>query len=152
MRSKIRFVAILALSITVVPVCAFSSDAKTPEEMSIDALEAKASQAQPREQCFLYAQLVNEMTEMSLHRYASGDIEKADGLLQRIQQLAQKIHLSLAGNDKRLKNAEILLSKTSFRLNEMLHSSDYDDRSLVEATLAKVNQAQDEAMMQVFQK
>jgi hypothetical protein len=34
----------------------------------------------------------------------------------------------------------------------MLHASDFDDRSLVEKTLAQVNQAQDEAMMQVFQK
>ena len=107
MRSRIRFAAILAISITVVPICAFSSDVKPSEEQSIDALEAKASQAQPREQCFLYAQLVNQMTEMSVRRYASGDVEKADGLLHRIQQLAQKIHLSLSGNDKRLKNAEI---------------------------------------------
>ena len=152
MRSTIRFAAVLALSVTVVPVCAFSSNAKISEDQSIDALEAKASQAQPREQCFLYAQLVHQMTEMSVRRYASGDVEKADGLLHRIQQLAQKIHLTLAGNDKRLKNAEILLSNTAFRLNEMLHSSDYDDRSLVKATLDKVNQAQDEAMLEVFQK
>jgi hypothetical protein len=152
MRSTNRFAALLVLSFTFTPICAFCSDAKTPEELNIDALEAKASQAQPREQCFLYARLVNQLTEMSMRQYASGDIQKADGLLQHIQQLAQKIHLSLAVNDKRLKNAEILLSNTAFRLNEMLHASDYDDRSLVEATLAQVNQAQNEAMMQVFQK
>ena len=49
----------------------------------------------------------------------------------------KKFTSRIAGNDKRLKNAEILLSKTSFRLNEMLHSSDYDDRSLVEADLGQ---------------
>jgi hypothetical protein len=58
----------------------------------------------------------------------------------------------MAGNDKRLKNAEILLSNTAFRLKEMLHASDYDDRPLVEKTLSQVNDAQNEAMMQVFQK
>ena len=76
---------------------------------------------------------------------------KAQGLLKRIQALAAKIHLSLARNDKRLKNAEIMLSNTSFRLKEMLNASDYEDRPLVQQTLAKVNDAQDEAMLQVFQ-
>jgi hypothetical protein len=152
MRSRIRFAALVALSFTVAPLCAFSADAKTPEELNLDALEARAVQAQPREQCFLYAQLVHDMTELSVHQFAAGNVEKADGLLRRIQQMAQKIHTSMVGGDKRLKNAEILLSSTAFRLNEMLHASDFDDRILVEKTLAQVNQAQDEAMMQVFQK
>ena len=152
MRSKIGLAGFLALSFAVAPICAFASDAESPEEQGFDALEIRASQAQPREQCFLYAQLVNQMTEMSVRQYAAGDVEKADGLLQRIQKLAKKIHLSLADNDKRLKSAEILLSNTAFRLNGMLHASSYDDRPLVEQTLAQVNQAQNEAMMQVFHK
>ena len=49
--------------------------------------------------------------------------------------MAHKIHLSMADNDKRLKNAEILLSHTAFRLNEMLHASSFEDRPLVEQTL-----------------
>ena len=44
----------------------------------------------------------------------------ATSLLKHIQQFAHKIHLSVADNDKRLKNTEILLSHTAFRLNEML--------------------------------
>jgi len=152
MRTSVRFAALLAVSFTVAPVCAYSSNNKTPDEQSISALEAKASQASPREQCFLYAELVQQMTELSVHQYADGNVAKADGLLKRIQSLAAKIHLSVARNDKRLKNAEILLSNTAFRLSEMLQASDYEDRPLVKQTLAKVNDAQDEAMMQVFQK
>jgi hypothetical protein len=34
----------------------------------------------------------------------------------------------------------------------MLHSSSFEDRPLVEQTLAQVNQAENEAMMQVFKK
>ena len=34
----------------------------------------------------------------------------------------------------------------------MLHATDYEDRPLVEKTLAQINQAQTEAMMQVFSK
>jgi hypothetical protein len=63
-----------------------------------------------------------------------------------------KIHLTLADNDKRLKNAQILLRHTAFRLTEMLHASASEDRPLVQQTLAEVNHAQDEAMLQVFHK
>lgn len=152
MRSRVRFAVLLAVSSVVTPVCTFASNNKTPDEQSIAELEAKANQAQPRDQCFLYAELVHQMTELSVRQYAAGNVAKADGLLQRIQALASKIHLSLARNDKRLKNAEILLSNTTFRLTEMLHTSDYEDQSLVKQTLAKVANAQDEAMMQMFQK
>lgn len=152
MRVKVRFAALLVVATAVTPMCGFSATNKVPDEQSIAALEAKADQAQPREQCFLYAELVQQMTELSVRQYANGDVDKANSLLKRIQNLAAKIHLSLAGNDKRLKNAEILLSNTTFRLKEMLHASDYDNRPLVEETLAKVTSAQDEAMMQVFQK
>jgi hypothetical protein len=140
------------LAVTTVPACASGHDNKIPTQESIDALEARASQAQPREQCFLYAELVHDMTEVSLQQYAAGDEDKATDLLKRIQQLARKIHLSIAANNKRLKNAEILLRHTAFRLTEMLHSSSFEDRPLVEQTLAQVNQAENETMMQVFRK
>ncbi len=92
------------------------------------------------------------MTELSVRQYAAGDVEHATGLLKHIQQMAKKIHLSMADNDKRVKNAEILLNHTAFRLNGMLHGSSFEDRPLVEEALTEVNQAQNEAMMQVFRK
>jgi hypothetical protein len=152
MRIMAPMAVLLALSLTVVPVRASSPDNKNPDQQSIEALENRASQAQPREQCFLYAELVHQMTELSLRQYAAGNVEGANGLLKKIQLMAKKIHLSLANNDKRLKNAEILLNHTAFRLNEMLRASDYQDRPLVQQTLAQVNQAQSEAMMEVFHK
>jgi hypothetical protein len=118
----------------------------------IQALETRASQAEPREQCFLYAELVHQMTEMSVRQYASGDVANATSMLKHVQQIVHKVHLSMADNDKRLKNAEILLRHTAFRLNEMLHGSSFEDRPLVAETLTDVNQAQNEAMMQVFRK
>jgi len=152
MRTVVLIPVVLALTIAVMPVHASSPDDKILDQQSIEALEARADQAQPREQCFLYAQLVHQMTELSVKQYAAGNVEAATGLLKKIQLMAKKIHLSLADNDKRLKNAEILLSHTAFRLNEMLHASDFEDRPLVEETLAQINKAQNEAMMQVFQK
>src|SRR5580704_7449973 len=106
--------ALLVLAVTIIPAHASSSDALPPDQESIDALEAKAVQAQPREQCFLYAEIVHQMTELSIRQYASGDVGKATGLLKQIQQFAQKIHFSIGDNDKRLKNSEMLLSHTVF--------------------------------------
>jgi hypothetical protein len=152
MRALVPIVAIFALNLSAASVWASSGDNKPPDPDAIAALEARANQAQPREQCFLYAELVQQMTELSIRQYAAGDAEKAANLLKRIQQIAQKIHLSLSDNDKRLKNAEMLLSHTAFRLNEMLHASSVEDRPLVEQTLAQVSQAQNAALMRVFQK
>lgn len=152
MRSHVKSAVVLVLTALAVPACAASLDDKIPDQQTINALEARASQAGPREQCFLYAELVHDMIEVSLRQYAAGEPDKATGLLKRAQELTHKIHLALSDDNKRLKNAEILLRHTAFRLTEMLHSSASEDRPLVQQTLAQVNQAQTEAMMQVFKK
>lgn len=152
MRAMVPIVAVLTLNLSAASVCASSGDNKPPDPDAIAALEARANQAQPREQCFLYAELVQQMTELSIRQYAAGDLNKATALLKRVQSIAQRIHFSLSDNDKRLKNAEIILNHTVFRLSEMLRSSNAEDRPLVEQTLAQVTQAQNATMMQVFRK
>ncbi len=152
MRSHVLPTVLVALSTIAVPAFASSPDDKPFDQNTIAALEQRISQAQPREQCFLYAELIHEMTEFSLKQYAAGDVEKASGLLREVQQITHKMHLRAADNDKRVKNAEILLRHTAFRLKEMLHSSSSEDRPLLEATLAQVNEAQSETMLQVFRK
>ncbi|MGD0737008.1 MAG: hypothetical protein ABR976_17890 [Terracidiphilus sp.] len=151
-RSTILLANAVLLTLCAVPACASGIDEKTIDQQSIDALEARAVQAQPRDQCFLYTQLIHEMTEFTLRNYAAGDVDKATTMLKKIQLLSHKIHLSMSDDDKRLKNAEILLRHTAFRLTEMLHNSSFEDRPLVQETLAQVNQAQSEAMMHVFNK
>jgi hypothetical protein len=152
MWSHTKSLIVLVFAALTIPACAASLDDKIPDQQTIDALEIKANQASPRDQCFLYAELLHEMIEYSLRQYAAGDSEKATGLLKKAQELAHKIHLTVSDDNKRLKNAEILLRHTAFRLNEMLHSTASEDRPLVQETLAQVNQAQTEAMMQVFKK
>ena len=134
------------------PAFASSPDDKIIDQDSIAALQARILQAQPKEQCFLYAELIHQMTEFSMKQYAAGDVDKATDMLKQIQNLTHKLHLSMSENDKRLKNAEILLRHTAFRLTEFLHSSNSDDREVVQATLAQVNRAESETMMQVFRK
>jgi len=152
MQSKVSLAVLVLLTVSVLPARASNLDDKIFDQDSINALQAKIQQAQPREQCFLYAELVHQMTEVSVRQYASGDGDKAGVLLKQVQELAHKIHLSLSDDNKRLKNAQILLRHTAFRLNEMLHNSSLEDRPLLAETLSQVNKAQDEAMLQVFRK
>ena len=152
MQSKVWLAVLVFLTVNVLSARASGFDDKSIDQDTINALQAKILQAQPRDQCFLYAQLVHEMTELSVHQYASGDGEKAASLLKQVQEMAHKIHLTMSEDNKRLKNAQILLRHTAFRLNEMLHNSSLEDQPLVAATLAQVNQAQDETMLQVFRK
>ncbi len=134
------------------PRTAAAADEKAQDAQSIAALEVKASQAQPKEQCFLYAQLVHALIEYSSAQYAAGEIEKSAETLKHVNAFAQKIHSMIANDEKRLKDAQILLRHTAFRLTELLHASSLEDRPLVAQTLAQVNQIQTETMMQVFRK
>jgi hypothetical protein len=152
MRSLTWSTTVLAIAALAIPACASSPDNKAIDQQSIAALEARIPAAQPREQCFLYAELIHQMTEFSMKQYAAGDTDKATDLLKQIQNLTHKLHLSMAEKDKRLMNAEILLRHTAYRLTEFLHSSSSDDREVVQATLAQVNRAESETMLQVFQK
>lgn len=152
MRYRTALAIVILSPVIAIPAGAASPDQKGPDPEAIAALETRIEQAPAREQCYLYAELIHEMTEFSVRQYSAGDVQKGNALLQRVQQMAHKLHLAVGGNDKRIKNAEILLRHTAFRLNEMLHASDYENRPLLEQTLAQVNQADNEAMMQVFKK
>ena len=140
----------IALSI---PACAASfDDSKVPDEQMITALEQRAATAPAKDQCFLYAVLVRDMVEVSAQQYQAGDVAKANSLLKRAQMFTSKLHAALAVNDKKLKDAQIILRRAAFRLNELLHSSDFEDRPLMQQTLSEVDKAQSDAMMQVFKK
>jgi hypothetical protein len=145
-------ITVLAFAAIALPACASSPDEKMIDQQTITALAARIPTAQPREQAFLYAELIHQMTEFSMKQYAAGDTDKATDLLKEIQTVTKKLHLSMGDNNKRLKNAEILLRHTAFRLTQFLHNSNSDDRDVVEATLAQVNKAESETMLEVFHK
>jgi hypothetical protein len=153
MRKAVSMAAVSLLIVFTCPPHALAAiDDKQPNAESIAALELKANQAQPKEQCFLYAELVHEMIEFSSAQYAAGEVDKAAETLKKVHSFAQKIHMMMANDEKRLKNAQILLRHTAFRLSELLHTSAIEDRPLVEQTLAQVNAIQTETMLQVFKK
>ena len=151
-----RFVAttlvVSALAFSLSCVRAFAIDDKIDDPQAMAALMAKADQAQPKEQCFLYAELVHQMTELAGQQYSSGDDDHASATLRLVQKYAEKIHMGVAEDGKKMKNAEQLMRHTSFRLNGILNAASYDDRQVLQATLKQLEQVQTELMMQVFKK
>jgi hypothetical protein len=146
-----RFVAIAAAAALVVPcIHAYGASEKIPDAQALLVLETKAAQASPKEQCFLYAEIVHDMTEIAGQELTSGDSKHASDTLKAVQTYAQKIHMGMAEDTRKLKNAEILMRHTAFRLNEILHDAGLDDRPTLESTLKQLDQVQSELMMQVF--
>ncbi len=151
-----RFVAasagVLSLVFLLPASGAFAVDEKTPDAQALLALQTRASQAEPKEQCFLYAELVHDMTELAGKQLSAGDAERASDTLRAVQQYAAKIHMGVANDSKRLKNAEILVRHTAFRLKDYLSSASLEDRPTLDATLKQLDQVQAEMMLQVFRR
>jgi hypothetical protein len=147
MRLMATAVVISTLSLT----CAYASGLEGGPT-ALAALLTKADQAQPRDRCFLYAELVSQMTDLAGQQFSSGDFERASETLKLVQQYAEKIHTGLADDSKKLRDAELLMQRTSFRLKGILGAASYEDRPALEATLKQLNQVQAQLIMQVFKK
>jgi predicted outer membrane protein len=147
-----RLVPLAAGLLFLLAPCANAIDERPLDAQTIAALVQRATTAQPKEQCFLYAEIVHQLTELAGRELAAGDIALATASLRAVGQYADKIHMGVADDNKRLKNAEILVRHTSFRLQEILHGASIDDRPMLQATLKQLDQVQSEMMLQVFRK
>jgi hypothetical protein len=131
-------------------VLASSTDETITDAQAITQLELRAQQANPRDQCFLYTELVNSMTEIAGKQMLNGDVDQASATLKKVEHYATLIHLNLANDTKRLKNAEQLMHHTTYRLGEYLHKASGEDRATLQATLKRLDQVHDELLAQVF--
>jgi phosphomevalonate kinase len=113
-------------------------------------LELRAQQAGPRDQCFLYTELVNTMTEIAGRQMLNGDVDQASVTLKKVNHYAQLIHLDLASNSKRLKNAEMLLHHTTYRLGEYLHKASSEDQDTLKTTLKQLDKVHEELLAEVM--
>ena len=149
MSLALRFIAVLSLFFLAVPARAAANEAiPTPEALA--QLEVRAAHAKPRDQCFLYTELVHGLTQQAAAQLAADDTEQAAATLRQIDQDAHLIQRSLTHNSNRLKEAEKLLHDTTYRLGQLLHLVNGDDCATVQETLKQLNQLNDELLTQVF--
>ena len=131
--------------------------AASSEEVILDAvalgqLEQQAMLAQPREQCFLFSQVVHSLTEQAGREIAAGQEEEAQATLRHADAVLGKMHAAVQQDAKRLKNAEMLMQHASRRLSDMMHVAGEQSRTAVQATLQKINALHSELLAQVFAK
>jgi len=153
MKSTFRFAFLLTLPLLLsltTPCQAASIDDNLPTAEALTQLELRAQQANPRDQCFLYTELVHVMTEMAGREMLNGDVDQATASLKKVNAYAKLIHMDMTSNSKRLKNAEELMHHTSYRLGEYLHKASNEDRDTLQATLKQLDQVHDELLAQVF--
>jgi hypothetical protein len=150
-RREVRFISTAVVISTLLFTCAYAfASGRGDNPAALAALQAKADQAHPRDRCFLYAKLVSQMTDLAGQQFHSGDSERASETLKRVQQYAEKIHMGVANDSKKLKDAELLMQRTSFHLKDILNEATYEDRQVLQATLKQLNQVQAQLMTQVF--
>ena len=147
-----RFVLAFAFATLAIAPAAFAATDKILDVQEMTALETRAAQASPKEQCFLYAELAHSMAELASQQFTAGQTAQASASLKAVQKYAEKIHMGVADDGKKLKNAEQLMRHTSYRLNDILNAASYEDRQVLQSTLKQLEQVQTELMMQVFKK
>jgi hypothetical protein len=151
-------VSLLAASLALATTAALTTSARAaaidesiPTSDVLTQLEQRASQASPREQAWLYTELVHSMTEKAGKELSDGDDNAAQATLKQINHYAHLIQVSLARNTSKLKNAEMLMQHTTFRLAQYMHLASGDDRTEMQATLKQLDQVNDALLTQVFQ-
>lgn len=155
MRLRSTAAVLTVISLTGMYPCALNGEnvpTSSDPNAVLTALENKADQAQPKDRCLLYAELVNRMTDLAGRQLGSGDDEEASATLALVQHYAAKIQADPAAKTYKLKNAEVLIERTCFRLKDILDSASYQNRQMLEATLKELNEIQTQLMLQVFKR
>jgi hypothetical protein len=139
------------LFLTLLPTLASGYPSPGPEQ-KISDLESRAEKAQPQEQCYLFAELVSQMSDVVDAQLAAGEPEKAAASLSKMENYATRIHAGLSPHDKKLKETEILIRRTARRVDGMFHQASLEQQEVLHRTLTKLNALQSELMMTVFQR
>lgn len=126
-----------------------------PNAAAVDAtvlvqMEDHANKADPRERCYLYAEVLAGLTELEGQEISAGEMDQARATMQRMDNVAGKIHAAQLGNAKRLKNAEQVLDRTTRRVQDMARVVSADEQTVMQSTLQHLNAVHNEVLAMVF--
>ena len=132
------------------PVASQASDVTHLDVSALQVLAEKADHAALRDQCFLYAELVRGSTELANSELASGDREAAGRSLQLVETYTASLDKALAMDAKKLKDAEILLRESAFKLHAAMLAASIDDRPAMASALTRIDAVETRVMSAVF--
>jgi hypothetical protein len=96
--------------------------------------------------------LVNQMTNLAGQQFDSDDPGQASETLKLVQRYLENIQTGVTGDSRKVKEAELLIRRSSFRLRNILRESSLENQFAMETTLKELNQVQEQLMIQVFKK
>lgn len=154
-RSRVRHAANFALIALIFSFPLTSALASGPDEVPLDAttlleMEQRAEAAQPRDQCYLFTEVLHGLTELAGRQIAAGDTTDAATTIQRINTVAAKVQQSSSANAKHLKNAEELLQHTTRRLADMAHIVSGSEHAAMQNTLRHLDRVHTQVLSMVF--
>jgi predicted alpha-1,6-mannanase (GH76 family) len=125
------------------------------DDMALDAgalqqMEQRAASANPRDQCFLYAEVVQGFTDLAGRQMAAGEEEQATATMQHVDEIAVKLHQVTAKDAKRLKMAEEMMDRTTRHLADMVRVASAAQRANMQHTLQHLNLVHSELLATVF--
>ncbi len=150
MRFPLQTAALLVCSSLFIPGVRASTNDVSLDSAAMAQLEARAVHADPREQCFLYTELVQVYTDVAGKQMAAGEMTEASATLKRVQGFADHIHMGLARDTKRLKSAEMAMHTATHRLGQYVRLVSDEDKVVVASTLKQLDRVNDELLTQVF--
>jgi hypothetical protein len=126
-----------------------------PDETSLDAvalaeLQQRAEHAQPRDQCYLYTEIVHQLTELAGKQMAAGEDEAAGLTIVQLDATTARLQQVSVADARRLKNAEQLLDHTAHRLADMVRVASDQQRSVMQSTLRHLNAVHSSVLGLVF--
>lgn len=153
----VREASLILVSLVFLFPFTISANASNPDESPLDAIaltqmEQRADAAQPRDQCWMLAEVLHGLTELAGRQMAAGDDLDADVTLNHMDSVAAKMQKASAGNAKRLKNAEMLLDHITRRLTDMAHIASNTERTSMQSTMQAVNRLHTQVLNVIFAK
>ncbi|HJW99153.1 MAG TPA: hypothetical protein VJ453_03290 [Terriglobales bacterium] len=125
----------------------------TPEEQSaarIAELKEKVARDSERDLCINSSELVRELVEQFDREMTAGKLEPAQQTLTDIGTYAEKAKDGAKNSRHKLKQAELILHKSSRRLADIGQSLAVENRPAIMAVVQRIEAADDEILNQVF--
>ena len=92
------------------------------------------------------------MTNLAGQQFDSDDPGQASETLKLIQRYVESVRTGVTGDSRKVKEAELLIRRSSFQLTNILRKSSLEDQLVLETTLKELNKVQEQLMIQVFTK
>ena len=121
-----------------------------PNAAALLQMEVQADAAKPREQCYLYTQLVTALMDTASQQVAAGEDEDAGKTVGRIAEVTAKLQRTAGRDAKKLKDAEKLLGESRRRLMELSRIASGEQRDVMRSTLLKLDAAHNKILDLVF--